>query len=295
MSFRKNILADLTFLTTFMAFFLYTSGNAYIGGFMRNFGYTEGALGLTLQDYFMIGGLNNISGIFLIFLALLLLSLVNTLYDRALHISMIKGIKFLIFFPFSFIYQWVIEYGKFPEKLAIDISYTKQNIKNSLNNRNKGNHPIKFLVNNISNKTNSSIQTRLNWKDEIDTENIKEGTNEILQYYYYLILLYILVTIILLSFVNMEKKGIREAQDSLNFEDEELIFKDELIENYLSKNYKDIPSPLKGKVLKCGPTNCLIAINIEDLAYKGKKPIIQKKYIFKPIKNDGYPTFYDNF
>ncbi|MEN8332736.1 hypothetical protein ABFO73_18130, partial [Acinetobacter baumannii] len=133
MSFRKNILADLTFLTTFMAFFLYTSGNAYIGGFMRNFGYTEGALGLTLQDYFMIGGLNNISGIFLIFLALLLLSLVNTLYDRALHISMIKGIKFLIFFPFSFIYQWVIEYGKFPEKLAIDISYTKQNIKNSLN------------------------------------------------------------------------------------------------------------------------------------------------------------------
>lgn len=291
MAIRKNIFLDLTFLTTTLTVFTYISGNSFVSSFMRYFDYSEGALGLTLQEYLKLGGLNGFIGIFSFFLGLLIISLINTLCDKQIHISIFRGIAYFLLFPLVFIYNWIDSYGTLPTSWQLKISYLKQGSKNKIGHIVKETRPTRYLIHLVRLKTHIALYKFVDWKENQDHTNIEEGVKEFLRYYFYLILMYILVLTILNFFIGIENSGKTSAETSFKAEDKPIFFKDEIVQDYLNKNYKNISYPLKGKILICGSTNCLVAIRLKDYALKDKNSTENPDYLIKPIANISYLNF----
>ncbi|MFI8011224.1 hypothetical protein ACIF8R_13720, partial [Acinetobacter sp. ABJ_C4_1] len=182
-----------------------------------------------------------------------------------------------------------------PPKILVGILYYKQKIKEKFKQKSSDKLSIKILLNIISDQTHNIIKKSINWDSKVDFKNIDQGMKEVIRYYFYLIILYLVIISILFFFIDMEKTGLHDAKERIQIEDRELPIKDEIIEMHLNKIYKNVPYPLKGKILECGTTNCLVAINVENFIYKGKSPQIHKKYIVKPIKNDSYLNQINSF
>ncbi|MCT9978950.1 hypothetical protein M2R48_11475 [Acinetobacter sp. I-MWF] len=310
---KTNFSVDLALLFTALSIFLYACGYFYIKNYVGYFGYSHHSLGYDFQNYLITGGLQGVKGLMFSFILLLLISLANTLTNKNISKSFIKGglyiatFLFVLIFnilfytiikPFLFILKipyYIISifsdflYRKFPIlchyiEIVLIIIILLLGLFFALIT-----YPLKLLFR----KTHNTSKNEINWNDSIDTQNIDKGFKEIIYYYAYLIVFYLLILITVFYLAGIEKKGTSDAINQFIYSDTNSIsIKDDSIDYLFKSQRLTTPKFLNVKFMTCGTNKCLILIDANkniDISFTKQGLIIFKNpYFHKTISNSDY-------
>ncbi|OTG82179.1 hypothetical protein [Acinetobacter sp. ANC 4648] len=303
---KNRISFDFAVVSTLLSGFIFLCGFFYLDSYVGFFDYHQSALGFNFQDYLMYGWINSLTALSLCFIAFIVISLVNTLYQKDLYKSFIKGLVRILTFPFVFLYnlfiKWLLIRLIYLLKIFFEIlfyiallplkckliykisAYLGSGIKFFLN----------FIVFNrlksAFNKTLVETGKFTEWKETEDNQNMDLIAKDVIIHYFYLILFYLLLLVGLYFLINIGKNAQKQAITEFNNDKYSLlIIKDELIETWLTnKNYK-INYPIKIKIILCGSQKCLIAIPFSEIKNPNPSQIILKtNFLVKTIDPNNY-------
>ncbi|MHA3081684.1 hypothetical protein ACX1NX_00555 [Acinetobacter sp. ANC 5383] len=299
---KTNFSLDLTLILTILSIFTFSCGYFYINSYFSHLNYDQAILGLNLQEYMVAGGLRGMKGIIWFFLILLGISLINSIYNKSLNKTLEKIISYTIAFPFVFLYHaifikifkaiyWILTNVIIIKNLyTLLVTILRFIVK-----------ILAFIFRSTIVKTHHTISTGVVWDNRTDSDNASKFTTELLTHNFALVGI-LLVTLSALSFlINIEKTAKKDVVTHLNSNKNfvNILVKDDLLKE-IKLVTPDKSNYRLGKILYCGPTNCLIAFqrnnatlplqdkNFSNLKTDDQIKRLLDKYIIKPIPNTGY-------
>ncbi|WP_151765983.1 hypothetical protein [Acinetobacter colistiniresistens] len=264
---KTNFSVDLAFFITAMSIFLFACGFFYINSYIGFYGYNPEILGYSFQNYLVIGGINGAQGICFILLILLAISLINGLRNKNILNSAGKAIAYIFTTLIVFIYN--ILYKSILRHIVIFFKFLFTEVRGFKHLYLLLRTIFKNLIKLFSFFFKSSLveahdysKESVDWNDNTDSKNIDNGLKELLTHYIYLVVVYVLLFSSVFYLSNIETEAKAEANERMKKAAiVDLIVKDEMLNEYFKIIKIENNEVLKAKILKCGPTNCLIAID----------------------------------
>ncbi|EHU1703092.1 hypothetical protein A1Z17_RS05760 [Acinetobacter baumannii] len=296
---KTNFNVDLAFFLTAMSIFLFACGFFYINSYISYYGYNPEILGYSFQNYLVIGGLNGAQGICFILLILLAISLITGLKNKNILQSAGKALTYLftivIAFFCRFLYNIFIKYIiKAARYLFTQVPVFKHIYLFTRVILIFFASLLSYVFKPSLIEAHNFCRDSVDWDDSTDSKNIDMGLKELLSHYIYLIIVYALLFSSVFYLSNIENTAKKEAGEKLKTAQiVNLVIKDEVLNEYFKVFKIQNNEVVKAKILKCGPTNCLIAIDTDYLKSKDKDKDKAhfKNYIIKPISSTGYVLF----
>jgi hypothetical protein len=297
---KHKLSIDFAILTSLISVFLFTSGYIYLDSYTHFFGFNHSAFGFSFQDYLIHGWANNIFSLFIIFVMFLIISLINTLQEQDLYESITKIC--LGIFTFIILLTWKI--------ISYTWKYTTLFLLAYLSNylfliflmplKKISIFVLKilfFFFEYIFNKSKpifspifEQAKNTVDWKHESDSEKLDNAKKVFSYHYVYFVLFYLLFFSVLLYVVYVGKLGEKEAEkDFSNQSYRNIIVKNELLNEWITKKnfYLDFPS--RTKLLLCGSNKCLIGIPISNLKNKNLESIpTRNNYLIMTVDPNQY-------
>lgn len=266
---KQNIGLDFAVLSTIISIFLFTCGYIYLDSYTHFWGFNHSALGFSFQDYLIHGGANNILSLFVILVVFIAVSLINALREKDLYGSFYKVILGFVFGIFIFLYKISIKYIL---KAILKVLKTFKKLifryKPVLNCFAWIGKNLTLFLKDLVKKVGPSIvdtveqsKKAVKWDNTKDAVNIEAAQKDLMSHYFYLVIFYLTFLFLLFYIVNERKVGSEEAAKHFNgVASKQIIFKSDLLNEWLKIKNFQVNYPIKAKVLLCGSNKCLIAI-----------------------------------
>lgn len=297
---KYKLSIDFAILSSIISIFLFTCGYIYLDSYTHFFGYNQSSLGFSFQDYLIYGWVNNLLTLFFIFVVFIVISLVNALQEQDVYESVSKIILGIFIFTFLIIWKLISKIWIYIAIILL-ICISKflflllfLPVKKILISILKA---IAFILEKIIQKLSPffspifvQAKKAVDWEDKKDKEKVDSAMNIFSFHYVYFALFYLMFIAVLIYVIYVGRVGEKEAQKEFSAQTfENVIVKNELLNEWITKKSFNINYPVSAKLLLCGSNKCLIGIPTSNIKNKNSETIpIHHNYLIMTVNPEQY-------